>query len=173
MWTRPHTGTTSVGAPGGRSVGDRRCKVLLAQKNESAPLAPPPLSWNQTRRLPISPSRRPLLRRRSGTLLSSLLASLPPGGTNRTNCLTLPLFLRGGPTAPTVSPCLWWQSLIRPHRADRVDPGRVHGRCECKDAAVGGSGGDPTHLHAAARVAVPHHLRDAKEGSVAPLHRAL
>ena len=164
MWTRPHTGTTSVGAPGGRSVGDRRCKVLMAQKN---------VSWNQTRRLPISPSRRPLLRRRSGTDPPSLpprlsssggdqphqlshLASLPPGGTNR-----------------SVSPCLWWQSLIRPHRADRVDPGRVHGRCECKDAAVGGSGGDPTHLHAAARVAVPHHLRDAKEGSVAPLHRAL
>ena len=108
MWTRPHTGTTSVGAPGGRSVGDRRCKVLMAQKNESSPLTPPPLSWNQTRRLPISPSRRPLLRRRSGTDPPSLpprlsssggdqphqlshLASLPPGGTNRSNCLTLPL----------------------------------------------------------------------------------
>ena len=52
----------------------------MAQKNESSPLTPPPLSWNQTRRLPISPSRRPLLRRRSGTDPPSLPPRLSSSG---------------------------------------------------------------------------------------------
>ena len=62
----------------------------MAHKNESSPLAPPPFVGTKPAACPS--------RLRDGPSYAGVAGpSFPPSS---------PLFLRGGPTAPTVSPCL-------------------------------------------------------------------